>query len=345
MASDHSLISVADYERAAADLLEPPAHSYFFGGAGDEITMRENLRAWRRFAIRPRMLIGAADIDLGVTVLGRPRPHPLIIAPMAAQGHAHPEGEHATVRAAAAAEAIMCLSTFATFGVTELAVAAPEVCRWLQLYVFADRGVSDELVAQAVQRGYEALVVTVDLPVIGVRERELRFPIEQGPSDMARLIDPSLSWKDIERFASNCPLPVIVKGILTAEDARLAVEHGARAVVVSNHGGRQLDTVISSADALGPIADAVAGEVDVLVDGGIRRGTDVLKALALGARAVLIGRPVLFGLVVGGAGGVRQVLELLIAELRTALALAGAASAAGVDPALVVPAPWEVPLR
>lgn len=345
MAPDHSLISVADYERAAEPLLEPPAQSYFFGGAGDEITLRDNLHAWRRFAIKPRMLVGAGAADLSVMVLGRPRAHPLIIAPMAAQGHANPDAEVATARAAAAMGATICLSTFATVGLTELARAAPDTTRWFQLYVFRDRRVSDELVAQAVEHGYEALVVTVDLPVTGVRERELRFPIEEGPSDMARLIDPMLSWKDIERFASVCPLPLVVKGILTPEDARLAVDHGACAVVVSNHGGRQLDTVISSADALAPVVDAVGGEIDVLVDGGIRRGTDVFKALALGARAVLVGRPILYGLVVAGADGARRVLEILTAELDTALALAGVPRAAALDRTHVVPAPWEVPLR
>ncbi|MBV8989093.1 MAG: alpha-hydroxy-acid oxidizing protein [Solirubrobacterales bacterium] len=343
MPRDDSLISLADYERAAEHLLEPPALSYFFGGAGDEITMRDNVHAWKRFAIKPRMLVGVAAGELSVTVLGRPRPHPLIIAPMASQGHADPEGDVATARAAAATGAVMCLSTLATVGVTELAHAAPDLTRWFQLYVFRDRAYSDQLVAQAVELGYEALVVTVDLPVLGVRERELRFPIEQGPSEMAPLIDPLLSWKDIERFASDCPLPLLVKGILTPEDARLAIEHGARGVIVSNHGGRQLDTVMSSADALAPIVDAVAGEIDVLVDGGIRRGTDILKALALGAQAVLVGRPILFGLVVGGSDGARRVLEILIAELDTALALAGVARAADLGRANVVPARWEVP--
>jgi isopentenyl diphosphate isomerase/L-lactate dehydrogenase-like FMN-dependent dehydrogenase len=226
------------------------------------------------------------------------------------------------------------------------------------LYVFSDRGVSRELVAQAVDHGYEALVVTVDLPVLGVRERELRSGVHSAtadavasaaaagasgamtPADFAALIDPGLTWNDIERFAAESPLPVIVKGVLTAHDARLAAEHGARGVIVSNHGGRQLDTTIASADALPAVVEAVGERLDVLVDGGIRRGTDVLKALALGARAVLVGRPVLWGLALDGAAGVTRVLELLLTEFDNALALAGAPRAAELDRGWVAPAPW-----
>ena len=340
MARADPLISLADYERAAEGLLEPSVRNYLFGGAADELTLRDNVRAWQRLAIRPRMLVGSRAPDLGVSLLGRPRPHPLIVAPMAVQRLADPEGEAATARAATATGAVICLSTFADVGVDELAHAAPESSRWFQLYVFRDRALSDELVARAVEHDYEALVVTVDVPVYGLRERELRFPMEQGPADMATQIDPSLAWVDMERFASDFPLPLVVKGILTPEDARLAVAHGASAVVVSNHGGRQLDSVLSSADALPAIVDAVGDQIDVLVDGGIRRGTDVLKALALGADAVLIGRPVLCGLAVGGASGVQRVLEILLAELDTGLALTGVARAAALDRSQLGAAPW-----
>ena len=345
MARDDSLISLADYERAAQRLLEQSAHAYLSGGAGDEITLRDNVRAWQRFAIQPRVLVGAPEPDLAVTVLGRSRPHPLIIAPMAAHRLADPDGEAATARAAAAADTVICLSTFADVGVTELARAVPASTRWFQLYVFRDRGLSDELIAQAVEHGYEALVVTVDLPVLGFRERELRFPMDEAPADSAPLIDPSLNWQDIERFAANSPLPLVVKGILAPEDARLALAHGARAVVVSNHGGRQLDTVLSSADALTPIVDAVGDHIDVLVDGGIRRGTDVLKAMALGARAVMIRRPILCGLAVGGAEGVRRVLEILLSELETALMLAGVPRATELTRSHLAGAPWVAELR
>jgi 4-hydroxymandelate oxidase len=351
------LISLADYERAAEQLMEPGAHGYFFGGAGDEITLADNLASWRRLAIRPRTLVGVGRRDPSVVLLGRPRPHPLIVAPMAFQRLAHREGEIATAQAAAATGTVMCLSTLGTTGAEELAAAVPEAPRWFQLYVFADRGVTRELVAVAAQEGYEALVVTVDLPVFGVRERDLRSgqaanvalvksAVAAGasgamtPADFVTLLDPDLNWSDIERLATDSPLPVVVKGVLRPEDARLAADHGARALVVSNHGGRQLDTVLSGADALPPIIDAVGDRLEVLVDGGIRRGTDVVKALALGARAVMVGRPVLWGLAVGGADGAKRVIEILLRELDLALALCGAPNASELDRSFVCPAPW-----
>ena len=316
-----SLISIADYEAAAEAVLSRGAHGYFYGGAADEITMRDNLDAWARIAVRPRMLVGVGERDPSVTLLGRRRPHPLIIAPMAYQKLAHDDGEVATAQAAVATGTTMCLSTFANVTIAELAEAVPEVSRWFQLYVFSDRGITRELIAQAVEHGYEALVVTVDLPVGGVRERETRTESDQASAhlvpaavqaglkgdksrtEFASLTDPDLNWSDIERFAADWPLPVIVKGLLTPEDAVLAAEHGARGIVVSNHGGRQLDTVLSAADALPAIVDAVGDRLEVIVDGGVRRGTDVLKALALGARAVMVGRPLLWGLSVDGAAG------------------------------------------
>jgi isopentenyl diphosphate isomerase/L-lactate dehydrogenase-like FMN-dependent dehydrogenase len=251
----------------------------------------------------------------------------------------------------------MCLSTLATTTPEELAEALPEAPRWFQLYVFSDRGVSRELSARAAEHGYEALVVTVDLPIMGVRERDLRSGVKssaqlvasaqaagaQGtmsPADFAALIDPDLDWSDIEGFAADSQLPVLVKGVLTPEDAALAAEHGARGVVVSNHGGRQLDTVLSGADALPAIVDAAADRLDVLVDGGIRRGTDVLKALALGARAVMVGRPVLWGMAVDGSAGAQRVIEILLRELDAAMALAGARTTGELDRSFVTRAPW-----
>jgi 4-hydroxymandelate oxidase len=358
-----SLISIADYETAAEAVLSRGAHGYFDGGAADEITMRDNLNAWSRLAIRPRMLVGVGDRDPSVTLLGRRRPHPLIIAPMAYQKLANHDGELATATAAAATGTTMCLSTFANVTVGELAEAVPEVSRWFQLYVFSDRGITRELIAQAVEHGYEALVVTVDLPVAGVRERETRTESDQASAhlvpaavqagmqgnrsrtEFASLTDPDLNWSDIERFAADWPLPVIVKGLLTPEDAVLAAEHGARGIVVSNHGGRQLDTVLSAADALPAIVDAVGDRLEVIVDGGVRRGTDVLKALALGARAVMVGRPLLWGLSVGGAVGARHVLELLLAEFDSAIALAGAPRAEQLDRRFVCTAPWAASSR
>jgi 4-hydroxymandelate oxidase len=351
------LISLAEYERAAAATLSPEALAYYAGGAGDEITLRDNVAAWQRLAIRPRVLVGAGSCDLSVKVLNRRRPHPLIVAPMAFQRLVHEEAEIATARAARATGSVMCLSTLATTGPAELAQAVPDCPRWFQLYVFSDRGVSRELVAQAVERSYEALVVTVDLPVLGVRERERRTGVHAAadlvasavaagaeglltPAQYADLIDADLTWDDIAQFAAESPLPVIVKGILTEQDARLAAAHGARAIVVSNHGARQLDTVPSGADALPEVVQAVGDQLDVIVDGGIRRGTDVLKALALGARAVMVGRPVAWGLAVGGADGARDVLELLLAEFDNALALAGAPRAEQLDARYIAPAPW-----
>jgi len=347
--------TIADYEARAAEALEEGPYGYYAGGAGDELTLRENVRAWQRIAIRPRVLVDVSERDLGTTILGRRRRHPIFVAPTAYHRLAHPDGEAATARAAHAAGSVFCLSSLATASPAEIAEAAPEGERWLQLYVFRDRGVSDALLDEAVEHGYEAIVVTVDLPVLGIRERDVRtqYAIPDAlaaPSigamghegafsmlEIGELIDPSLTWADIERFASGCSLPLLVKGILTPEDARLAVEHGAAGIVVSNHGGRQLDTVLSSAEALPAVAEAVADRADVLVDGGIRRGTDVLKALALGARAVMVGRPPIWGLAVNGEAGVRAVLGLMVAEFDTALALAGVARATSVGPDCIQP--------
>ncbi len=352
-----SPITLADYERHAEAALEPGAFGYYVGGAGDELTLRDNLAAWRRLAILPRVLTGVGQRDPAVTVLGRRRRHPLVVAPMAFQRLAHPEGELATARAAAETESVMCLSTLSNTGLDTVAQATPEGSRWFQLYVFRDRGVTRELVALATAHGYEALVVTVDLPIMGVRERDLRSGVSAAaaevasvrgtiahgsltPADFAGLIDPDLRWSDIEQFVADSPMPVVVKGILTAEDALLAAEHGAAGAVVSNHGGRQLDTVPSGADALPAIVHAGGDRLDLLVDGGIRRGTDVLKALALGARAVMVGRPVLWGLAVDGAPGAAKVLRILLGEFDSALALAGTPRASELTSAAVARAPW-----
>jgi 4-hydroxymandelate oxidase len=352
------LFSLADYEAAAAERMDPGARAYCDGGAADEITLRDNSAAWRRLAILPRTLVGVGERDAAVTLLGRRRPHPLIIAPMAFHRLAHRDGEIATAQAATRTATIICLSTLGTTAPAALAQAVPDAPRWFQLYVFKDRGVSRELVALAVEHGYEALVVTVDLPVFGIRERELRIGVHAAsadavasaaaagargaltPAEFATLVDPDLRWDDIERFAAECPLPVVVKGVLTAADAQLAFQHGARAVVVSNHGGRQLDSVLASADALPAIVDAVGEKLDVLVDGGLRRGSDVLKALALGARAVMIGRPVLWGLAIGGADGAAAVLEILLRELDVALALAGAPRASDLNRSFLGRGQW-----
>jgi 4-hydroxymandelate oxidase len=348
--SSPTLLSLADYERAAAERMSEQARAYILSGAADEISMRDNEAAWGRIALRPRMLAIAGRPDPSVQLLGVRRPHPILIAPTAFASLAHPDGELGIARGAAATSTIMCLATLGGLGPAELAAAAPSGPRWFQLYVSTDRGVSRELMDTAAAHGYEALVVTVDRPVLGLREREVhaevRFAEAAGATGGSRplntdaLIDADLSWDDIASFAANSPLPVVVKGVLTAEDARLALEHGAAGVIVSNHGGRQLDTVLAGADALPEIADAVGDRLDVLVDGGIRRGTDIVKALALGARAVLIGRPPLCGLTVDGAVGAQRVIEILLAELENALRLVGAPRADTLNRRFVTDAPW-----
>ncbi|HSK50005.1 MAG TPA: alpha-hydroxy acid oxidase [Solirubrobacterales bacterium] len=341
------LINVADFERAAAERLEPGVLGYFAGGAGDEVTLAESRAAWRDWRLRPRVLSGRAEVDASVELLGGPLAAPILVAPVAYQRLVDPEGELAMARAAAAAGTAMCLSTLATVRPSELAAAAPEGRRWFQLYCFQDVGVTRALVEEAVAAGFEAIVVTVDAPPGGNRERDRRtgfaIPAELGvPSVRAALggdrevtiaetfalMEPALSWDDLAALAAECPLPVLIKGVLTAEDAAIAIEHGLAGVIVSNHGGRQLDCSVASAEALPEVVEAVAGRVAVLVDGGIRRGTDVAVALALGADAVLVGRAPLWGLAAAGEEGARRVLDILRQELELALALLGCASPA-----------------
>ena len=350
------LLNVWDYERAAEEVLEPGAFGYFAGGAGDEHTLRENLAAFGRWYLRPRMLVDVSGATTETTVLGQRVSMPLLVAPTAFQRVAHPEGELATARAAAAVGTVMCLSTVATAAPADVAAAAPGGNRWFQLYWPPDRGFARELVDSAVEAGYSAIVLTVDLPALGRRERDLRTAFEipaeirvpifarwqEGPGaarpDLLNwLVDPTLTWRDLEWLRSVSELPLVVKGILTSEDALLAVAHGAAAVVVSNHGGRQLDGVQATLDALPEVVEAVGERVEVLLDGGVRRGTDVVKALALGARAVLAGRAPVWGLAVAGEDGVRDVLELLRAEILLALQLVGCARPEDVTRAHVVP--------
>jgi isopentenyl diphosphate isomerase/L-lactate dehydrogenase-like FMN-dependent dehydrogenase len=296
------------------------------------------------------VLVDVTGCTTSTTVLGETWSMPLAVAPVAFQRVAHADGEVGMARAARAAGTLMCLSTLATS--TPAEVAAAGSLRWFQLYVFRDEGLTRDLVAQATEHGFTALVLTVDTPVLGRRERDFRtgFTIPSDvavaafgaggitPAEAFAQMSESVSWRDVERLASSAGLPVIVKGVLTAEDARLACEHGAAGVVVSNHGGRQLDGVAAKLDALPEVVEAVDGRIEVLLDGGIRRGTDVVKALGLGARAVLAGRALLWGLAVGGEAGAQRVLELLQAEIELALKLVGCASPAEVGPAHVAAA-------
>jgi (S)-2-hydroxy-acid oxidase len=338
-------LNVSEFERLAEEKLDPAAYGYFAGGAGDEVTLRENVAAYGRLVLRPRVLADVSGVSTAATLLGHELSMPVLVAPVAFQRLAHPEGEVAAARAAASAGTIYCLSTVATSAPSEIT----EGVRFFQLYVFKDRGFTRALIERAVDAGFSAILLTADTPHLGRRERDHRtgfkVPAELVPSlaghdlltpeqTFASMAD-DLSWRDVEELSSLSGLPVLVKGVLTSEDALLACESGAAGVVVSNHGGRQLDGVPATIEALPEVVAAVGGRLPVLLDGGIRRGTDVVKALALGADAVLAGRPFIWGLAVDGEAGVRSVLTLLQSELRLALALLGCRSPAEVTPAHV----------
>ena len=347
-------LNVGDYEREAERMLDPGAFGYFAGGAGDERTLRDNVEAFSRWQLRPRVLVDVSEVTTETVVLGREVSMPLLVAPTAFHRLAHPEGEVATARAAAGAGTVMCQSTLSSVTPPELAKAAPDARLWFQLYWSTDRGFTADLLASVVEARFEAVVLTVDFPAAGRRERDLRaafalpdnLPAPNIPGSLQRqdfhvalgqIVDTTLTWRDLEWLRAQCPLPLLLKGILSAEDALLAAEHGAAGVIVSNHGGRQLDGVPASLDALPEVVEAVGERVEVLLDGGIRRGTDVLKALALGARAVLAGRAVVWGLAVGGEQGVRDVLELLRAEIALGLTHLGCGSPGEVTRAHVKP--------
>jgi isopentenyl diphosphate isomerase/L-lactate dehydrogenase-like FMN-dependent dehydrogenase len=341
-----------EYERVAEEKVEPGPWGYFVGGAGDERTLAENVAAFGRWRLRPRMLVDVGSVTTRTTVLGGDVSMPVLVAPTAFQQLAHPDGDLAVARAAAAAGTVMCLSTLGGASPAQVHEAAPEGRNWFQLYWSRDRAFTQELVQAVEASSFEAIVLTVDLPAAGRRERDLRAAFEI-PSDLplpnlsehlgggdfhatlGEVVDPTITWRDLEWLRSVSGLPLLVKGILTAEDARLACEHGVDGVVVSNHGGRQLDGAPASLDALPEVVDAVSGRCLVLMDGGVRRGTDVVTALALGARAVLVGRPVLWGLAVDGEAGVRRILELLRAEVELALLLLGCPTPDAVTPAHV----------
>jgi 4-hydroxymandelate oxidase len=352
------LLNPRDFEAAAREKLPQGVYDYYAGGAGDEITVRENELSWARRRLVPRMLVDVSVCDLRTTVLGHAISMPIITAPCALNCLAHPDGELAVARAVSRLGTAQVLSTLSSTSLEDVAAAAPAP-RWFQLYVYRDRSVTHALVQRAEAAGYAAICITVDVQRPGNRERDFRNMFRVPPSvramnfgaaiedtdDGSALLkyindqfDPSLSWEALDWLRSITRLPIIIKGILSASDARLAVAHGAAGIGVSNHGGRQLDTVLTSCDALPAIVDAVAGAAEIFVDGGIRRGTDVLTALALGARAVLIGRPYLWGLAVDGARGVERVLTLLRDDLALSMALAGAPNVAGIDRELVADA-------
>jgi 4-hydroxymandelate oxidase len=343
-------LTLGNVETLAAAHLDPAWLEYFRGGAGDEITMAENVEAYARILLRQRVLAGIDRVSTDATVLGHALRAPILVAPMGYLRNAHQDGEEAMARAAQAAGTGLCLSTYATASTAAVAAAAPEVVRFLQVYVFRDRAVTDELVAQALDDGFTGIFLTADLPVLGPRDGERRvgwalpepeipavqYAYARGMTDKGlQQLDPSLDWAYLERLVAGVDVPVIVKGVLDADDARRAVAHGAAGVVVSNHGGRQLDGVQAAIDALPAIVEAVAGTAEVLVDGGVRRGRDIAIALARGARAVLVGRVALWGLAAEGEEGARTVLELLTDELATTLHLVGRRSVAEVGPEIL----------
>ncbi len=342
-------LNLHEYQEAARAVLSPMAYDYIAGAAGDEITLRANREAFDQWRLLPRVLPGTAHVDLQTTVLGQPISMPVLLAPVGIQRLVHVGGEVASARAARSTGTIFTLSTGASSTIEDVAASAGTW--WFQLYPNRDRAITRDLVQRAEAAGAGALVVTVDMPVLGRREADLRndFTLPEGvtlanfrgteqefTSHVAQY-DPTLSWQDLTWLASLSSMPMVVKGILSPQDARLAFEHGAQAIVVSNHGGRQLDGAVASLDALPAVVDAVEGRGEVLMDGGIRRGTDVVKALALGARAVLFGRPFIWGLALAGEEGVRHVLELMRAEIAMAITLCGCARVHEVSRALVVP--------
>jgi 4-hydroxymandelate oxidase len=340
-------VNLIEYEALARERLPGPVFDYFAAGAGAEITVRENRSAFDAIRLRPRVLVPVGIRDHSVELFGRRLATPLLVAPMAFQRLAHADGEIAAARAAATTGVTFVASTMATTSLEEIA-AATTGPKWFQLYVFKDRGLTRSLVERAEAAGYTAIQVTVDLPVLGRREIDVRnrfglpagltlknleaagrgaMPGGDGDSGAAIYtrdqFNPDLSWKDVEWFVSLTKRPVLVKGVLRGDDAVAAIESGAHGIVVSNHGGRQLDTCLATIAALSDVVEAVDGRVPVVIDGGVRRGTDVVKALALGASAVQVGRPVVWGLAAGGEAGVKRVLTLLRDEFDNAMALCG----------------------
>jgi 4-hydroxymandelate oxidase len=337
-------VSVPDYELLARERMTHEAWEFITSGCGDDVTLRWNREALTRLRVEPRVMVDVTHIDTKIRLFGREFAHPLLLAPTAAHMLVHPEGEVATARGAAAAGAIMVLSTVSNRSVAEVASNTSQPL-WFQLYIQKDRGLTKELIQRADAAGVHGLCITVDLPVSYTRDRvehvKLRAPTLPFPNVNMPAVngmmprqgqrDTKLTWKDLDWIRSFSSTRILLKGILHPNDAEQAVNAGVDGIIVSNHGGRALDSAPATIDALPRVVERVAGRMPVLMDGGIRRGTDVLKALAFGANAVLIGRPYLFGLAVNGADGVRHVIEILRTELEGAMALTGRTSIARID--------------
>ena len=354
-----------EYQELARAKLPKMVYDYYASGAEDQWTLRENREAFSRILFRPRILIDVSKIDMSTTILGFKISMPIMIAPTAMQKMAHPEGEYATARAASAAHTIMTLSSWATSSVEEVASTGPGI-RFFQLYVYKDRNVVAQLVRRAERAGFKAIALTVDTPILGRREADIknRFTLppfltlknfegldlgkmdktnESGlASYVAGQIDRSLSWKDVKWLQTITKLPILVKGVITAEDTRIAIQAGAAGIIVSNHGARQLDYVPATIMALEEVVKAAQGRVPVFLDGGVRRGTDVFKALALGASGIFIGRPVVFSLAVEGEHGVSKVLKMLRDEFELTMALSGCRSLKEITRDHIV-TPWDLP--
>jgi 4-hydroxymandelate oxidase len=342
------VVRLSDFEGPARARLHPAAWTYIAGGAWDEVTLRANREAWDRYRLRPRVLVDVSSVSLGTTLLGEPVAMPVGMAPAALHGLAHPDAELATALAFSSAGLVNVVSTVASRSLEAIAGAAPDALRWFQLYIQRDPALSRDLVDRAAAAGYRALVVTVDLPVAGYRDEVLRLAFDPGVDaygnlpkrerwsahldDLLDLRSVGTTWETLDGIRSWSSLPLVVKGILTAEDARLAVEHGAEAVWVSNHGGRQLDRVAAPVEVLAEVVDAVDGRAEVYLDGGVRRGPDVALALALGARAVFTARPFLYALACAGQAGVARAIAILREETERTLALLGCPAPSDVGP-------------
>eukprot|EP00794_Sanderia_malayensis_P020573 gene20573-22597_t len=362
MAKNNKPLCVKDFEDFARTTLPKNAFDYFSSGADEEQTLQENKTAFKRLRIRPMMLRDVSNIDMSTTILGERVDFPICVSPTAMQRMAHPDGEVATARAAASVGTCMTLSSWATSTIEDVSIANGDSLRWFQLYIYKDKNIVRDLVSRAEKAGYKALAVTIDAPILGQRLRDVRnrftlpshlslanYSTEDVHADgvqgseesglaeyVKQLIDPSLNWDHIKWLKTITNLPIVIKGVLTKEMALEALEFGVSGIMVSNHGARQIDGVPSTIEALPEIVEAVDGKVEVFIDGGIRQGTDAFKALAIGARAVFVGRPVLWGLAYDGEAGVRALLQILKNEFERAMKLSGCRSVQDIDRTMVV---------
>ena len=343
-------LNLADFETLARQRLQHMVYEFIASGGADEITLRWNREALDQIRLQPRVLVDVSKLETRVTLFGQELPFPILLAPTAYHRLIHPEGEVATARGAGAAAATYVVSSYTTTPIEEVAKAATHPL-WFQLYIESDRGFTRDLVQRVEAAGCRALCLTADTAVTGVRNRQVRakfklppgisvpyaHDVNTGRRVLMEQARENPTWKDVEWLRSFVRVPLLLKGILNPEDADQSVRAGASGIIVSNHGARNLDTLPASIDALGPVVEKVAGRVPILMDGGIRRGTDVIKALALGAQAVLIGRPYCYGLGVAGSLGVKRVVEILRSEMETAMALTGRPSLASIDRSLLLP--------